>query len=457
MFLQARRLVAVAFLVTSAWYVSSAQGIAPTEPLRIALDLARFRGSDNGHTMVELYYSFPRLGITYIPDSSGFAGAGDISVWVKQKDSVIQADRWLVPHTIRDSASVIRGTSLVGIHTFQVRAGEYQVKVLLRDRYDAKRRDSLLLRVPIRVIDSSRTDVSDIELATSIRQGSNGGTFYKNTLDVVPNVGGLYTEEQRCFYYAEAYNLLNSADRSDFTLRTVVADAVGKEVISRDRARKRVGESSVIVDQFSAENLRSGTYQLTLVVLDSSHKPLASSARKFFVYNSHLGVDSSLLTGGMSMPMVEYMSMDEAELDRESRWCKYEMSEAEKGQFGGLKGVEPKRKFLSDFWRRRPIGLRDEYLARISYANANYQVLGREGYRSDRGRVYVVYGAPDDIERHPNETDMRPYEIWQYNNLQGGVIFVFVQKNSGGDYELVHSTHRNELRDDNWDRQGITR
>ncbi len=87
----------------------------------------------------------------------------------------------------------------------------------------------------------------------------------------------------------------------------------------------------------------------------------------------------------------------------------------------------------------------------------NFAVMGREGYRADRGRVHIVYGPPDDIERHPNETDSRPYEIWSYNNIQGGVIFVFVQKNSGGDYELVHSTHRNELRDDNWDRVGVTR
>ena len=77
--------------------------------------------------------------------------------------------------------------------------------------------------------------------------------------------------------------------------------------------------------------------------------------------------------------------------------------------------------------------------------------------RPTRGRVVIMYGTPDDIERHPSETETRPYEIWSYNNIQGGVIFVFVQRNTAGDYELVHSTHRNELHDENWDRQGITR
>jgi len=112
---------------------------------------------------------------------------------------------------------------------------------------------------------------------------------------------------------------------------------------------------------------------------------------------------------------------------------------------------------MSDFWRHREPGLREEYLARVSYANANFRQMTREGYRSDRGRVHIIYGIPDDIERHPNETETRPYEIWNYNNIQGGVYFVFVQKNTAGDYELVHSTHRNELHDENWNRAGITR
>ena len=77
--------------------------------------------------------------------------------------------------------------------------------------------------------------------------------------------------------------------------------------------------------------------------------------------------------------------------------------------------------------------------------------------KTDRGRVVIVYGQPDDIDRHPNETEVRPYEVWSYNNIQGGVIFVFVLRNAAGDYELVHSTHRDELHDENWDRVGVTR
>ena len=90
------------------------------------------------------------------------------------------------------------------------------------------------------------------------------------------------------------------------------------------------------------------------------------------------------------------------------------------------------------------------YKSRVEHANESFGMLGREGYRTDRGRVYIVYGPPDDIERHPNESDTKPYEIWTYNNIQGGVEFDFLQRIQGSDYELVNSTHRNELHDANW-------
>jgi GWxTD domain-containing protein len=440
----------VPFMVTS-------QTLAPTEPFRLLLDVSRFRGADDEHANVELYYSFPRRGLTYRADSAGFVGAADITVLVKKADSTVHADRWLVPYVLRDTSASGSGMSLVGYYPVHLSAGEYSVKILARDRNDATRIDSIQVRMGVKVFPTDKPALSDVEFASTIRQGSPGGTFYKNTLDVVPNVGGLYTESQACYYYAEAYNLLVGDNMGDYYVRANIFDAIGKEVLSREKPRKRVTESAVLVDQFPAAKFRTGTYTLVVSLLDSSRKMLNSSAKKFFVLNRQLGIDSTLLTASTGLPLSEYMSMDETELDREFQWSKWEVTSAEKDQYSELKGVEAKRKFLSDFWRKRGPGHRDEYLSRVAYANANFNSMGRDGYRTDRGRVHIVYGVPDEVERHPNEINSKPYEIWSYHNIQGGVIFVFVTRNQGRDYELVHSTHRNELHDENWDREGITR
>jgi GWxTD domain-containing protein len=447
-----------------------AQTFPPRERIHVTADLCRYRGGDDAHTQVEMAYSFSERSLTYKNDSAGISSAMDITVVVSRKDSVVAAERWLVPHTIQDTSQLAREMNLVGLYNVQLTEGEYTFRVIGRDRNDMMRRDSILVHVPIRKHVTTEPVLSDVELSSTIRPGSKGGMFYKNTLDVVPNVGGLYVEDQKVFLYAEAYNLLVGADTSAFSLKTSVYDAVGKEVLARDRQRRRTGESSVIVDQFPVNTLHTGTYTLLLSLIDSSKKILSSSGRRFFVYNQTLGIDSSLIASSSSLPMPQYMSMDESELDREFDWARYCAVDDEKSQYSKLGKskdgstpeaskavVESKKKFMTDFWRHRDPGLREEYLARVAYSNANFRIMARDGFRTDRGRVHIVYGPPDDVERHPNETETRPYEIWSYNNIQGGVIFVFVLRNSAGDYELVHSTHRNELQDENWDRVGITR
>jgi len=57
-----------------------------------------------------------------------------------------------------------------------------------------------------------------------------------------------------------------------------------------------------------------------------------------------------------------------------------------------------------------------------------------EGWRTDRGMVYIRFGAPENVERHPFETNSRPYEVWRYYNLN--YEFVFVDDTGFGDYRL---------------------
>lgn len=450
------KVISLCVLLWCAFVQMLGQTISPREPLRLRVDAARFRG-DEQSVYVEVYYSFPQAGLLYRADSTVFTGGVDLSVSVALRDSMVYADRWLVPHILSDTSKLSAGTNLVGVANFPLGPGDYRLKVLGRDRNDASRKDSVVLRLPIRLPDKENVSLSDLQLASSIGAGSKGTPFYKNTLEVIPNVEGVYTQDQRCYYYVEAYNLLTGSDRSDYVVRSVVFDAVGREVISREKPKKRLNESSVIVDNVTAAKLRTGTYTLALALVDSSRKVMASAGKKFYVYNPTLGIDSTLLTLSKAAVVNDYTTMDEQGMDTEFSWSRYEASESEKDQYNKLKGDEAKRKFLSDFWRRRQLGLKEEYLKRVAYTNANHRILGREGYKTDRGRVYIVYGPPDDYDRHPSDSDTRPYEIWTYNSIQGGVIFVFVLRQSGGDYELVHSTHRNELHDENWGRFALTR
>lgn len=444
-------LIACSFLIGANHIV--AQMPPPSEPLRISVDFARFRGDDN-NVYVEVYYSVAQRMLSYTTDTAGYKAGVELLMSISAKDSIVLADRLLMPHTTKDT--ITSALNLVSLTNMMLPEGEYRLKVVAKDVNDPSRRDSAEHLLSVRVPKTKRLILSDIELASLIRKGAQTSPFYKNTLEVIPNADGVFSHEQSCYYYAEAYNLLEGEDRSDYLLKASIHNSLGKEIISRERPRKRAGESAVLVDQFDVSTLRSGTYTLVLAIYDSTKKLLTSSAKKFFVYNATLGIDSSMLQLNASLSSGVYAVMNEADLDREFNWSRWEANETEKAQYTALQGAEAKRKFLTEFWSKRPAGKREQYLQRVAYANRHFNIMGREGYRTDRGRVHIVYGPPDDIERHPSEAGTRPYEIWSYNSIQGGVIFVFLLRREGGDYELVHSTHRNELYDENWMRYAET-
>ena len=64
-----------------------------------------------------------------------------------------------------------------------------------------------------------------------------------------------------------------------------------------------------------------------------------------------------------------------------------------------------------------------------------------------------MYGEPSEVERYPNQTDTKPYEIWHYNDLEGGVLFIFADLTGFSDYTLINSTKRGEISDSDWQRK----
>ena len=73
----------------------------------------------------------------------------------------------------------------------------------------------------------------------------------------------------------------------------------------------------------------------------------------------------------------------------------------------------------------------------MAFANQNYGHY-LEGWRTDMGMIFVRFGSPDNIERHPFEYNVKPYEIWYYYQLNRQ--FIFVDETGFGDYRLRYPT-----------------
>jgi GWxTD domain-containing protein len=335
----------------------------------------------------------------------------------------------------------------------------YRLSLAGWNRNNVGERDSFSVALDLKAIERSRISLSDVELCSSINSVDKDsvGRLIKNTYEVKPNPARIYGAGQPViFYYLEEYNLLKNKSPNYFT-RVSVANSIGKEVVNHERMRSRINESNVEVGTLKVNTLRTGSYTFSFTIVDSVDNSVFMSSKRFFVYNPALPMDS--LTAGTqgSVMASEYATMSEEEVDQEIAEVRYLATHEETSQFGNVKGVEAKRKLLFEFWNRRdedpstPGNLqKSEYFKRVDYTNEHFKSSFRAGWKTDRGRVFITYGPPDEVERHANEGDTKPYEIWSYNSIQGGVIFVFGDRSGFSDYLLLHSTHRDELHDENW-------
>ena len=139
----------------------------------------------------------------------------------------------------------------------------------------------------------------------------------------------------------------------------------------------------------------------------------------------------------------------------------YIISREEKTAFKQLTTDEERYQFIEQFWLRRDPNpdtieneTRDEHYRRIAYANERFS-SGQPGWMTDRGRIYITFGVPDQIESHPTgghyqrpfeegggSTTAHPYEVWRYRYLEGEslgneILIEFVDPTGTGQYHLT--------------------
>src|ERR1051325_7892895 len=140
----------------------------------------------------------------------------------------------------------------------------------------------------------------------------------------------------------------------------------------------------------------------------------------------------------------------------------YIITDEERTAFKRLNTDEEREQFIEQFWLRRdptPDTVENEYkeehYRRIAYANDHY-ASGIPGWKSDRGRIYIMYGPADEIDSHPSggtyerpqeegggTTSTYPFEQWRYRYLEGigtNIIIEFVDTTMSGEYRMTMDT-----------------
>lgn len=424
-------------------------------PRDVAIGAVRsYRGD---RTLINGFVRIPHeLLNAVIMGAGGFAAFRlDVGV-VDARGAVLATDSWTrrVPWTAARSG----GAASVEMLTFTVDSGAYEIRVAVKDSATGRQAAATL---PVRGF-ASRPHASDLLLAPAIRRAAapdtaaGPGELRKGELLITagPEVTLSPTRAQ-LFYYSEVYR--DSAGEVPWALR--VREAGGRPVVTTEVSAATIAAGGgVITGSIDLAGLPPGSYLVDLRFGTGADTLVQSAPFRMagFEVEQELAHQAQMTA---ALPDL-FARLSEAELDTLFAPLFYLAKAGELTPYSGLT-LEGKGRFLREFWRQHDPtpGTPDNELQvgfyqRIGEANRRFREGGASqipGWRTDRGRILILHGEPEEIMRRPSTGPANPWEAWRYTRPRP-VKYVFYDQTRLGNYALIYTDDRKERSFPNWER-----
>jgi GWxTD domain-containing protein len=384
------------------------------------VDALCFASEQPGESRLDVYVEVPYDAIHFIMEDGLYRSTYEITVNLYDAKEHLIEDKWWTERVETKSYDESISSTLGNLsqRSFTLPPGAYSLVVQVKEK-ETDKALRLTRKIAVRDFSTAPFLVSDVMLVNRIDTVDGKKIVYPN---ISSNVGELRAGFSIFF---EAYNK-DKADsmRVFVTIRNLRGDAVQQDTFMHALASPRVS----CFHRQTAGRLMAGDYLLEL-----SAVPLPPAGGTEVRAVTAATASRSFVIRWREMPV----SITNLELAIEQL-----MYVAEKDNLDEMKDapVEQKRKLFAEFWKKRDPTpgterneLMEEYYSRVAYANKHFGHYV-EGWKTDMGMVYIIFGPPTNIERHPFDINAKPYEVWTYyeQNRQ----FVFIDATGFGDYRL---------------------
>ena len=295
------------------------------------------------------------------------------------------------------------------VKEFYLNPGNYNIEVSLTD-INTKKEKSKKDKIDIIDYAGKSISFSDIMLVSNLKI-ENGKKIITPLID--KNIDNL----KEIFLFFEIYNSENKEVTNNFSYK--ITDLKGKDFEKGEYEYKLAPGINKFFEKIPTINLVFGSYRIE--IKNKSNGELI--AEKEFT-NKLNGFPVNMKDMNLLIDQLLYIATGE------------ELSKIKNAPTDELK-----EKYFIEFWRGKdpnPYTHKNEYMGdyykRIEIANERY-THWIDGWKTDMGMIYIVYGEPSNIERYPFTENTKPYEIWQY--YSSNKEFIFVDDTGFGDYKLM--------------------
>lgn len=376
-------------------------------------DFISTKSDKPGLTKLDFYILVPYKSLQFIKTGQGFTSKYSVivSIYDENKENLIVEKTWNETLNVIDfSQTTSKLNYNIGLKSFELKPGTYFIRTGVIDN-DSKKEIKSENVFKVREF-NNLLDLSDILFITKSDLPDS---------KILPNISRniIFSNQGLQFYY-EIFSSDSTA--KNCFLEYEIIDR-SSQVLFKKATEKGINPGrNQILEQFTDLRLDLGTFILRVTLKDENLRTVNVLNKAFF--SRWLGLPSSV-----------------NDLDKAISQMVYIASPQELNKIKDAPSNEEKLKAFLEFWKKKDPSpnneeneVFDEYFRRVTYANENFSNYN-EGWRTDRGMVYIILGTPNNVERHPFEYDSKPYEIWEYYSINRS--FIFVDQSGFGDYRLI--------------------
>jgi GWxTD domain-containing protein len=379
-----------------------------------------YASENSGKCRADIYIQVPYSEISFVKEGEQYTGRYEIAaaVFSQDKQQVWQKNQLMELHLKDFSQTVSSQLSNLKQFSTDLLPGKYELNLQVKDLESGKIAN-LQRQLSVKDLGADSLALSDLMLVS--RMSADG-----EQKSIVPNLTGVFGKEPDKFYLF--FEIYNSVKLDSVQLVCKFIDSKHKVIEERTKSEILSSHRTQAVWQIDTPMLAAGQYsflvEATVYTKADSILPLRAS------------VSHSCVIRMQNLPLTI------TDIDKATDQLLYIAQGSEIDYIREAPTSEKKLNRFLEFWAKRDPDpkttrneLMEEYYYRVDYANKNFSHLW-EGWRTDRGMVLIRFGMPQNVERHPFESNSKPYEIWHYNDQNRE--FVFIDENGFGDYRLQY-------------------
>ena len=385
-------------------------------------DFLNFQSGKQGLTRLDIFIDVPYSQMHFVKTDNKFISeySVTISVFAEDKERIIEEKIWDEKVSVNDFKQTLSENNYnLSIKSFNLQPAKYFVRTAVEDK-DTKKSFVSTNMFTLRNLDSL-PNITDLMFIAK-------DSMVAGTKKILPNITRqINVQRDGIPIFFEVYSEKDQKLKMDYVIsegekKVIYADTVFKDI---DSGRTQVFHN------IKLPGLGLGNYLVTLRLMDASNKLIATTVKSFS--SRWVGVPSVI-----------------TDLDKAVSQLVYIATASEKNYIEAAPTKDEKIKRYMEFWKKKDPNpadednaVFDEYYRRINFSNINFSHY-IEGWRTDRGMVYITLGPPNNIDRHPFDYDAKPYEIWEYYDLNQQ--FVFMDESGFGDYRLITPMYGDAMR-----------